>query len=130
MFSVGPIVEKHYAAMHDSKTGHIRPSTRVWLVAFPVLCGSLTMTAVMAGLDLRDGVSQVLSGIALLVGAMLSLFVFVTNLRVKVAESPTYAFRTRLHQLLGGTAAGCMYVALVSMCVAGELAAVASLAVC
>ncbi|MCM3516241.1 hypothetical protein [Nocardioides sp. P86] len=57
---------------------------------------------------------------------MLSLFVFITNLRVKVAESPTYAFRTRLHHLLGGTAAGCLYVALAALVVAGELTLVAT----
>lgn len=125
MYSVAPIVRLHFASMVDDEGGPRTP----WLVLgiVPLCVGAFAAGLVAGGLNVRDGVSQALAATALLVGAMLSLFVFITNLRVKVAESPTYAFRIRLQQLLGGTAAGCLYVALVALVIAGELTLIASI---
>lgn len=126
-YSVMPVIRRHFASMADDGGGE-GGRRRTWIVLglVPACFGAFAGGLVAGGLDVRDGVSQALAATALLVGAMLSLFVFITNLRVKVAESPTYAFRTRLHHLLGGTAAGCLYVALIALVVAGELTLVAT----
>lgn len=127
VYSVMPVIRRHFASMaDDGGGGGGRRRTWVMLAVVPACLGAFAGGLVAGGLDVRDGVSQALAATALLVGAMLSLFVFITNLRVKVAESPTYAFRTRLHHLLGGTAAGCLYVALAALVVAGELTLVAT----
>lgn len=124
IYSVRPIVRRHFASMSDGSQRFTRPWITLGLI--PACLGAFAGGLVAGGLDVRDGVSQALAATALLVGAMLSLFVFITNLRVKVAESSTYSFRTRLHQLLGGTAAGCLYVALTSLVVAAELTLIAT----
>lgn len=127
IYSVMPIVRRHFASMADDEDGG-GGTGRVWIVLglIPLCLGAFAGGLVAGGVDVRDGVSQALAATALLVGAMLSLFVFIANLRVKVAESPTYAFRTRLHHLLGGTAAGCLYIALAALIVAAELTLVAT----
>lgn len=127
IYSVMPIVRRHFASMADDEDGG-GGRRRVWIVLglVPLCVGAFAGGLVAGGVEVRDGVSQALAATALLVGAMLSLFVFITNLRIKVAESPTYAFRTRLHQLLGGTAAGCLYIALAALVVAAELTLVAT----
>ena len=127
IYSVMPVIRRHFASMADDGDGEGgRRRTWVALAVVPACLGAFAGGLVAGGLDVRDGVSQALAATALLVGAMLSLFVFITNLRVKVAESPTYAFRTRLHHLLGGTAAGCLYIALAALVVAAELTLIAT----
>lgn len=79
------------------------------------------------GLDIQNGVSVALPAASLLVGAMFGAFVFLTNLRVKLAESATYAFRSDLQRYVGSAAAACLYLALSAIVFAGMLALVGSL---
>ncbi|MDO9378648.1 MAG: hypothetical protein Q7T56_07345 [Nocardioidaceae bacterium] len=125
-FNLGPIVARHFAALRPPGQPRQSTAVRAAMLGVPVGAGALVGVLVALGLDLRDGTSQVLAATALLVGAMLTLFVFLTNLRIKISESATYAFRTRLQQLVGGAAVSSLYVACLAMLVALEIATVAS----
>lgn len=93
----------------------------------PLGVGAAATCVVLAGLDVANGVGVALPATSLLVGAMFGAFVFLTNLRVKLAESTTYAFRAELQRLVGQAAAGCLYVAVVAIGLAVALALVGSL---
>lgn len=93
----------------------------------PVVGGVGVGVWVHFGLDIQNGVSVALPAASLLVGAMFGAFVFLTNLRVKLAESATYAFRADLQRYVGSAAAACLYLALTAIMFAGMLALVGSL---
>ncbi|MFG3618056.1 hypothetical protein [Nocardia sp. NPDC047654] len=57
---------------------------------------------------------------------MLSTFVFLANLRIKISESEEYKYRTRLKELVADSAAGALYVSLIAMILALCLAVLAS----
>ncbi|WP_420370270.1 hypothetical protein [Curtobacterium sp. L1-20] len=101
---------------------------RVWSVLLqvgaPLTAGAGMVLAVLRGLDVANGVGVALPAASLLVGAMFGAFVFLTNLRVKLAESATYAFRADLQRLVGAAAASCLYVAVVAIALAVMLALV------
>jgi hypothetical protein len=112
--------------MRPRGVDRLAASTKVALFVLPPIAGMASGFAVASGVNLSDGLSQMLAASALLVGAMISCFVFLTNLRVKVSESATYAFRVNMQRLIGGSAVGCLYVAVVALIFAGQIATVAS----
>lgn len=93
----------------------------------PAVAGGGLGLWVFLGLDIQNGVSVALPAASLLVGAMFGAFVFLTNLRVKLAESATFAFRSDLQRYVGAAAAACLYLALACIVFAGMLALVGSL---
>lgn len=93
----------------------------------PIVAGVSLGLWVSWGLDIQNGVSVALPASSLLVGAMFGAFVFLTNLRVKLAESATFAFRNDLQRYVGAAAAACLYLALTCIVFAGLLALVGSL---
>lgn len=126
-FSPLPIVRYHYGALRDPGAVRLSRSAKFLLFGLPIIAGVGVALAVASGMRLVDGISQVLAATALLIGAMLSAFVFLTNLRIKISESATYAFRANLQRLIGGAAVGCLYVAGVALFTAGLLVAVATI---
>jgi hypothetical protein len=96
-------------------------------LGLPVVSGVGLGLWVSFGLDIQNGVSVALPASSLLVGAMFGAFVFLTNLRVKLAESATFAFRSDLQRYVGAAAAACLYLALICIVFAGMLALVGSL---
>jgi hypothetical protein len=101
-----------------------RGGTIALQVGLPLALGVAMVVAVHLGLDVANGVGVALPAASLLVGAMFGAFVFLTNLRVKLAESATYAFRADLQRLVGAAAASCLYVATVAIALAVLLAIV------
>jgi hypothetical protein len=93
----------------------------------PLLAGVGIGLWVHFGLIVENGVSVALPSASLLVGAMFGAFIFLTNLRIKLAESPTFAFRVDLLRLVGSGAASCLYLGLVAVLLAGVLALVGSI---
>jgi hypothetical protein len=126
-FNPGRIITLHFAAFRDPGAVRMSRVDKSVLFLLPVVAGVGLGFAVSQGLDLRDGISQVLAATSLLVGALLSTFVFLTNLRVKLSETADFAFRANFHRLVAGSAAGCLYLAGVAFVLAGMLAGVASL---
>jgi len=101
-----------------------------FLFAFvPVLMGGAATYLTLSGIHFTNGISPVLSAVALLVGAMFSAFVFLTNLRVKLSETEAYSFRSALLRYVGSSAIACLYVAIVALVAASMLALVASVEV-
>ncbi len=112
----------------DPDGSRLRTAGQVALVyGLPVVLGAGIGLWVYLGLTIQNGVSVALPSAALLVGAMFGAFIFLTNLRIKLAESPTYAFRVDLLRLVGAGAAACLYLGIVSVVFAGVLALVGSL---
>ena len=72
------------------------------------------------------GIAQLLSATSLLVGAMLSTFVFLANLRIKIQEVPEYRIRAGLKELVASSAVGALHVSLMAMLLALGLALMAS----
>ena len=126
-FSPLPILSGHLWAMRAKGQARMPKADLFWFAGFPLLVGILMGLGVGLGLDIRDGSSQLLSATALFVGAMLSVFVFLSNLRIKVTDDQTLAYRRRLKQLISGTVASTLYVALLAMAAAVALVAVATL---
>ena len=124
-YNLFPIVRAIFA---DSSVRSSAVVGRLLLrLIFPTVIGTGGALAVLAGVPVANGVSVALPAVSLLVGAMFGAFVFLTNLRVKLAESATFTFRSELHRLVGSSAVGCLYVAVVSMLTAAGLGLVGSL---
>lgn len=101
----------HFRGMRDRRTGRLSPST--WIVTFglPVIAGAL---AVGFGVRIVQG-GPLITATSLLIGGMLTLFVFLTNLRIKLSEVEQYKYKRRVHQQLAYTSASCLYVALLAL---------------
>ncbi|MBF6332799.1 hypothetical protein [Nocardia transvalensis] len=97
-------------------------SERLLLYGVPI--GSLALFTLMRWQ--LGGVTQLLSAISLLVGAMLSTFVFLANLRIKIEESDNYRVRPGLKRLVASSAVGALHVSLVAMLLSLLLATVTS----
>lgn len=97
--------------MRDRRTGRLSPST--WIVTFvlPVAAGAL---AAGFGVRIVQG-GPLIAATSLLIGGMLTLFVFLTNLRIKLSEVDQYKYKRRVHQQVAYTAASCLYVALLAL---------------
>jgi hypothetical protein len=120
-----------FRANFRSYEGGYRSAIAKWTLfaGIPVLAGVLVFFLSISGVHFSNGIAPLLSAVALLVGAMFSAFVFLTNLRVKLSETTTYAFRVDLLRYVGSSAVSCLYVAIVALVAAGMLALVASVEV-
>ncbi len=122
--SLGPL----FRANFRSYGGGARAAASKWalFVAVPTFAGAVALWLTLLGVHFTNGIAPLLSAVALLVGAMFSAFVFLTNLRVKLSETATYAFRVDLLRYVGSSAVSCLYVAIVALVAAALLALVAS----
>jgi hypothetical protein len=123
-FDVRPLLLANLVGSDGS--GALTARRIILAVAPPVMIGLALGVWVANGLVVQNGVSVALPSASLLVGAMFGAFIFLTNLRVKLAESPTFAFRVDLLRLVGAGAASCLYLGLVAVVFAGSLALVGS----
>jgi hypothetical protein len=72
------------------------------------------------------GIPQLLAATSLLAGSMVSVFVFLANLRIKIDEVDKYRVRRGLKELVGSSAVGALHVAIISMILGVVLAIMAS----
>lgn len=113
-FNIAPIVKRHFQSVN-------RPGTRARL--------DFGAIAVVIGVPLLLGIAAFVFGIrassinlltpllmicGFLVGGMLTLFVFLVNLRVKISETPEFDHRRHLKKLIADVSASCLYLALVA----------------
>lgn len=125
-FNLWPLLRANFGST-DPRIGRLRRVLSAMVsIAVPVGVGAVGAWFVMQGLQVSNGIAVALPAVSLLVGAMFGAFVFLTNLRVKLEESGTYAFRASLHKLVGSSAIGCLYVAIIALGTAGLLALVGS----
>jgi hypothetical protein len=109
-FDVTPIVRFFYR-LHRSADGKLGRSDVVWLFVTPTVVGGA-----MAAANVRlTSLTPLLSASSLLIGVMLSLFIFVTNLRIKVSETEPYSYRRDLQKLIASVATAALYAALWAM---------------
>lgn len=73
-----------------------------------------------------NGVPQLLAAVSLLAGAMISVFVFLANLRIKIQEVDSYKVRRGLKELVASSAVGSLHVSVIAMLLALCLALMAS----
>lgn len=73
-----------------------------------------------------NGIPQLLAATSLLAGAMISVFVFLANLRIKIQEVDSYNVRRDLKELVASSAVGSLHVAVIAMLLALCLALMAS----
>jgi hypothetical protein len=128
-FNLWPVVAYQNRAIRDdprelSDAHHarVRRIETLYYYGIPTFLAIL-MLALKANLQ---GIPQLLSATSLLVGSMLSAFVFLANFRVKVEESEVYRKRKNLPKLIGFSAVGALYVAILAMLLAIILAAMAA----
>ena len=117
-FDVGPVVRFHVRGLRAPGARRMSWPDRLVFAVLPVALG---MVAFALDVQLTE-ISPLLAATALLVGAMLTVFVFLTNLRVKVSESEAYAFRRRLQRLVGSAAVSSLYVAGLALLASAGLA--------
>jgi hypothetical protein len=116
-FDITPVV-RYYYRLHRGIDGKLSRPDLLWLFIAPTVIGGTA-----AGLDVRlTNLTPLLSATSLLIGVMLSLFVFVTNLRVKVFETESLSYRRDLQKLIASVAAAALYVALWAMLATVDLA--------
>lgn len=123
-YDLRPLIHVHFVDPDRTRRGNVVSWTAQ--LAVPLVAGIGVGVLVAVGLPISNGITVALPATSLLVGAMFGAFVFLTNLRVKLAESATYAFRADLQHLVGRAAAACLYVALAAMFLAAVLAVVGS----
>lgn len=116
-FNIMPIVRFHFRGLREPNAARLSWRARSWLLLPPAAGAALSY----AGRLQFVGVSPLLSATALLVGAMLTVFVFLTNLRVKVSESERYAYRRVLQRMIGRAAVGALYVACLALLITAGL---------
>lgn len=113
-FNIAPIVKRHFQSVN-------RPGTRARLdfgalavvIAVPILLG---VGAFVVGLRASSIslLTPLLMICGFLVGGMLTLFVFLVNLRVKISETSEFEHRRHLKKLIADVSASCLYLALVA----------------
>lgn len=121
-FNPWPIVLYHTKA--NRRNGDDKASFSELLLLYGSPSGS-SIVFLLLQLQL-GGVPQLLAATSLLVGAMISVFVFLSNLRVKVFEVPALRVRRNLKKLIASSAVGALYVSAVSMTLSLVLALIAS----
>lgn len=118
-FSVVPLIVGHYRALITP--GRRRPS--VWvaivLVVFPL---GLGVAAFFGQFRLSaTAIAPLLTAAGLLVGVLLSSFVLLTNLRIKISESDKWSYQARTIRLVAHSAASALYLTFVSLLLIGAL---------
>lgn len=127
-FGLGPILAGHLWALRAPGATRTSWADRSVFLGIPIIGGVVSGLAVWLGMPVSNGVSPLLSALALLVGGMMTTFVFLTNLRVKVDESKEQlAYRRTLQKLIAGTVASALYIAVLALSAALLLVGVATL---
>lgn len=121
-FNPWPIFIYNSKALRGSEDVPLNWAERLVLYGTPTLGLGLFVTFRLH----IGGVAPLLSATSLLVGAMLSTFVFLSNLRIKIQESEEYRVRGGLKELVASSAVGALHVSAVSMALALALALIAS----
>ncbi len=112
------VARLHFRGLRGPGRSRLRWTDWAWMVVIPIGSGTAAFAA-----DLHiEPTGSLLSATTLLVGAMLTLFVFLTNLRVKIEETPEYAYRRRLQRLIAGATISSLYVAVVALAASLALA--------
>ncbi len=120
-FSVAPIAGLHLQGLRAGRPQMSWPD-RVVFAGLPLFAGAFSFA-----LSLRlEGLSTLLAACSLLVGAMLTLFVFLTDLRLKLSETSALSYRRRLQRLVGSAVVSTMYVAVLALASTGALALASS----
>lgn len=120
-FSVKPIVEKHFEALRPSGHARITPASVFVLFVLPL---AVAVAGWGFGFKLdRGGATALLTATGLLVGAMVTGFIFLANLRIKISESEQLKSKRTMSQLTSETAVGCLYCATLALSIALALAA-------
>ena len=112
-FSVMPLVAAFYRSLTTS--GRKRPSMWVLLVLVVV---PILLAFVALALDFRfarGAIAPLLTASGLLVGVLLSSFVLLTNLRIKISESDKWSYQAKTIRLVAHTAASTMYLTAVTL---------------
>jgi len=122
MVDLRPIFTEHWKVLRDVETDKLPRTTKIIIFGVPVCVG---IAVALLGVRLA-GLAQILASVAVLVGAMVTTFVFLANLRVKLSESDAYRGRRRVTFLVGASAVGSLYVGTVAMTLSVVLAIVAS----
>ncbi len=116
-FSVAPIVGLHLLGLRAGRPQMSWPD-RLVFAGLPLFTGAFSFA-----LSPRlEGLSTLLAACSLLVGAMLTLFVFPTDLRLKLSETSALSYRRRLQRLVGSGVVSTMYLAVLALASALALA--------
>lgn len=122
LFSLKPIFAYQVRALRGSNRRNLALQEYLMLYFLPVM-----VAAAFIGFRFQlTGIAQLLSATSLLVGTMLSAFVFLANLRIKISESDEHKLRTNLKELVASSAVGALYVSTIAMILALCLAVMAS----
>jgi hypothetical protein len=103
-FNPWPIVSYNSSAAYESDSSR-------WL-RLSLIVPTLTVAASFAFRFRYGDLTALLSAVTLLVGAMISAFTFLANLRVKVSEVDEYRVRPRLKKAISSAAVATLYVCL------------------
>lgn len=120
-FSLRPLFREHYRGLRSPRSGRISSWTWIAIAAVPVTSGAL---AAALGFVFSDAVvAPLLTVLGMLAAALLSGFVMLTNLRVKISESQQWSQRTRTQRLVAQSAVTCLYVMLMCLILSASLVA-------
>lgn len=118
-FSLKQLFDQVLGGLRRAEKSHIAWPTRTVVFVIPVVAG--TLSAVFGGPLAQPTLSAILSGSGLLVGSMLTAFVFLANLRIKMSETVTLKRNGRLARMVSQTAAGCLYISFLALCIVGTV---------
>jgi hypothetical protein len=124
-FSLVPIVTRHYRGL--VAPGKTRLSIAS-IAAFFLLPLAVAGAGWALGFSLPStAIGPLLTGTGLLCGAFLSVFVLLTNLRIKVDETEKWSYKTTLIKVIANTAASTLYASSVAFGVVGSLVVAVSI---
>ncbi|MCO4253891.1 hypothetical protein [Pseudarthrobacter cellobiosi] len=116
-FSLKQLFGQVFRGLRRTEASHIAWPTRLVVFFVPVAGGILG--AVFGGPLAQPTLSAILSGSGLLVGSMLTSFVFLANLRIKMSETVSLKRNGRLARMVSQTAAACLYISFLALCIVG-----------
>ncbi|WP_138443558.1 hypothetical protein [Sinomonas susongensis] len=116
-FSLKVLFQQVLSGLRTTEAKKIAWPTRIVLFVLPLSAGAVV--SVIGATLSAPGFSAVLSGSGLLVGSMLTAFVFLANLRIKMSETPDLKRNGRLARMVSQTAAACLYISFFALCIVG-----------
>lgn len=119
-FSIKPIVVNHFSSLRRDGRKRMSIGTTGALFALPLAVAGLGLFFQFK-LD-RGGATALLTATGLLVGAMVTAFIFLANLRIKISESEELSIRRKMSLLTSETAVACLYCAGLALAIAMSLA--------
>ncbi|MDJ0319516.1 hypothetical protein [Pseudarthrobacter sp. PS3-L1] len=119
-FSIKPIIVNHFRSLRADGQKRISAGTLATLFVLPLAVAGLGLSFHFK-LD-RGGATALLTATGLLVGALVTAFIFLANLRIKISESNEFSIRRRMSVLTSQTAVACLYCAGLALSIAVSLA--------